>query len=104
MIEQGSQNICCGVRTERGHEISAAQVVLTTGTFLNGRVHIGEYIAAGGRLGEKPVLGLSEKLCAYGYQIGRLKTGTPARVQASSLDFSRMEVQPGGRRYWWVFV
>ncbi len=93
--QQDSQNVCCGVRTERGHEISAAQVVLTTGTFLNGKVHIGEYIAAGGRLGEKPVLGLSEKLYAYGYQIGRLKTGTPARVQASSLDFSRMEIQPG---------
>ncbi len=93
----GGQTVCCGVRTERGHEISAEVVVLSTGTFLNGKVHIGEYSTAGGRLGEKPVLGLSEKLSHYGYQIGRLKTGTPARVQASSLDFSRMEVQPGDK-------
>ncbi|WGK68681.1 tRNA uridine-5-carboxymethylaminomethyl(34) synthesis enzyme MnmG [Candidatus Haliotispira prima] len=89
------REICYGVRTERGHEISAEVVVLTTGTFLNGRIHIGEYMADGGRLGEKPVLGLSEKLNQYGYRLGRLKTGTPARVQSSSLDFSRMEIQPG---------
>ena len=74
---EAGQSICCGIRTERGHEIMAELVVLTTGTFLNGKVHIGEYQAAGGRLGEKAALGLSEKLCEYGYKIGRLKTGTP---------------------------
>ncbi|MEM9423405.1 MAG: tRNA uridine-5-carboxymethylaminomethyl(34) synthesis enzyme MnmG [Spirochaetota bacterium] len=96
--EQGGKNICCGVRTERGHEISARVVVLTTGTFLNGKIHIGEYSTAGGRLGEKPVLGLSEKLSEYGYRMGRLKTGTPARVRASSLDFGQMAVQPGDEK------
>ena len=93
--EKGGRFICCGVKTERNQEISAEVVVLTTGTFLNGKIHIGEYTAAGGRLGEMSVLGLSQKLQEYGYQIGRLKTGTPARVRAGSLDFDKMELQPG---------
>lgn len=86
---------CCGVKTERGHELSAQVVVLTTGTFLNGRIHIGDYSAAGGRLGEMPALFLSESLARHGYRMGRLKTGTPARVKASSLDYSKMERQDG---------
>ena len=93
--DEGGHSRCCGVRTERGHEISAEVVVLTTGTFLNGKVHIGGYSASGGRLGEKAALGLSERLHAYGYKLGRLKTGTPARVRASSLDLTQMEAQEG---------
>ena len=84
-----------GVVTERGWKISAKVVVLTTGTFMEGRIFIGEYDAPSGRLGEGAALGLGKKLREYGVHVGRMKTGTPARVRKSSLDFDELEVQDG---------
>ena len=84
-----------GVVTERGWRISAKVVVLTTGTFMEGRIFIGEYDAPSGRLGEGAALGLGKKLREYGFHVGRMKTGTPARVRKSSLDFDELEVQNG---------
>ena len=84
-----------GVVTERGWRISAKVVVLTTGTFMEGRIFIGEYDAPSGRLGEGASLGLGKKLREYGFHVGRMKTGTPARVRKSSLDFDELEVQDG---------
>ena len=84
-----------GVVTERGWKISAKVVVLTTGTFMEGRIFIGEYDAPSGRLGEGAALGLGKKLREYGFHVGRMKTGTPARVRKSSLDIDELEVQDG---------
>lgn len=78
-----------------GRRFSAKAVVLTTGTFLRGLIHRGEETIPAGRVGEKPVLGLSVRLEALGLQLGRLKTGTPARLDATSIDFSVLEEQPG---------
>jgi len=84
-----------GVVTARGRRFLAKVVVLTTGTFLNGKIFIGEYTAPGGRLSEPAAYGLDVTLREKGFKIGRLKTGTPARVTRSSLDFSQMEAQFG---------
>ena len=84
-----------GVVTERGWRISAKVVVLTTGTFMEGRIFIGEYDAPSGRLGEGAALGLGKKLREYGFHVGKMKTGTPARVRKSSLDFDELEIQDG---------
>jgi tRNA uridine 5-carboxymethylaminomethyl modification enzyme len=84
-----------GVVTARGRRFSARVVVLTTGTFLNGKIFIGEYTAPGGRLSEPAAYGLDKTLREKGFKVGRLKTGTPARVTRSSLDFSKMEPQFG---------
>ncbi len=92
MTEDGRAS---GVVTERGWRISAKAVVMTTGTFMDGRIFIGEYDEMCGRLGEKAAIGLGDRLRSKGFHVGRMKTGTPARVRKSSLDFSRMEVQPG---------
>jgi tRNA uridine 5-carboxymethylaminomethyl modification enzyme len=78
-----------------GRCFTAKAVVLTTGTFLRGLIHRGEETMPAGRVGEKPVLGLSVRLEALGLQLGRLKTGTPARLDATSIDFSVLEEQPG---------
>lgn len=86
-----------GVVTERGWQINAKCVVLTTGTFMEGRIFIGEYDAPCGRLGESAALGLGKKLREYGFTVGRMKTGTPARVRRSSLDFAKLEVQEGDK-------
>ncbi len=86
-----------GVITERGNRISSKAVVLTTGTFMDGKVFIGEYQASSGRLGEPAALGLGSSLRRMGFSLGRMKTGTPARVSASSLNFDRMEEQPGDK-------
>lgn len=85
----------CGVRTGMGLEIEARSVVLTNGTFLNGIIHIGEKQLGGGRAGEKAATGITEQLIELGFESGRMKTGTPPRVDGRSLDWSRMEVQPG---------
>ena len=82
-----------GVVTERGNTITARTVVLTTGTFMEGRLFIGEWSASGGRLGEPAALGLGTALRRMGFTVGRLKTGTPARCLGASLDRDRMEVQ-----------
>jgi len=84
-----------GVVTERGRRFSARVVVLTTGTFLAGRVFLGEYTASAGRLAEPAALGLDRVLRELGFRVGRMKTGTPARVAKSSLDFTQMEEQFG---------
>ena len=78
-----------------GRRFTARAVVLTTGTFLRGLIHRGEETVPAGRVGEKPVLGLSVRLEALGLQLGRLKTGTPARLDGTSIDFSVLEEQPG---------
>ncbi len=85
----------CGVATERGHQISSKVVVMTTGTFMDGRIFIGEYDASSGRLGEPAAIGLGSALRQKGFAVGRLKTGTPARVSKESLDLDILEVQPG---------
>lgn len=85
----------CAVRTKRGNEISAKVIVLTTGTFMKGKIFIGEYDREEGRLGEEAASELGENLRKKGFPIGRLKTGTPARVRKSSLDFSRLELEKG---------
>lgn len=84
-----------GVLTERGWKIYSKVVVLTTGTFMSGKIFIGEYEHQSGRLGEEAALGLGDALREKGFHVGRMKTGTPARVKKSSLDFSKLEIQHG---------
>ncbi len=84
-----------GVKTSLGIEIKAKTVVLTNGTFLNGLIHIGEKQFGGGRAGEKAATGITEQLIDFGFESGRMKTGTPPRVDGRSLDFSKMIEQPG---------
>lgn len=90
-----SGNVIAGVITERGWQISAKTVVLTTGTFMDGKIFIGEYDAPCGRLGESAAIGLGDSLRRLGFHTGRMKTGTPSRVRFSSLDLDEMEVQNG---------
>src|SRR6476619_82235 len=84
-----------GVITGLGHEIRAKAVVLTNGTFLNGVIHIGEKNFGGGRVAEKAATGITEQLVSLGFESDRLKTGTPPRNDGRSLDYSKMEEQPG---------
>ncbi|MFZ7114546.1 MAG: tRNA uridine-5-carboxymethylaminomethyl(34) synthesis enzyme MnmG [Bacteroidota bacterium] len=84
-----------GVKTSMGIEFGAKSVVLTNGTFLNGIIHIGEKNFGGGRTGEKAATGITEQLVSIGFQSGRMKTGTPPRIDGRSLDYSKMEVQEG---------
>lgn len=88
-------NTVVGVRTSIGVEIEAKAVVLTNGTFLNGTIHIGEKRFGGGRTGEKAATGLTEQLTQLGFEAGRMKTGTPPRVDGRSLNYSVMEEQWG---------
>ena len=88
-------DIIIGVKTALGLEIKAKSVILTAGTFLNGLIHIGEKTFGGGRAGEGASTGITEHLVAKGFESGRMKTGTPPRVDARSLDFSKMTEQPG---------
>ncbi|MDH5366847.1 MAG: tRNA uridine-5-carboxymethylaminomethyl(34) synthesis enzyme MnmG [Cyclobacteriaceae bacterium] len=84
-----------GIKTGMGIEIHSKSVVLTNGTFLNGIIHIGEKQFGGGRTGEKPATGLTEQLISLGFEAGRMKTGTPPRVDGRSLDYSKMTEQKG---------
>lgn len=84
-----------GVRTSLGIDVRARAVVLTNGTFLNGLIHIGEKQFGGGRAGEKAATGITEQLVDFGFESGRMKTGTPPRVDGRSLDYSKMILQPG---------
>jgi tRNA uridine 5-carboxymethylaminomethyl modification enzyme len=84
-----------GVKTSLGIEVRAKTVVLTNGTFLNGLIHIGEKQFGGGRAGERAAHGITKELLDLGFEAGRMKTGTPPRVDGRSLDFSKMIVQPG---------
>ena len=86
---------CLGVITGMGHEILADAVVLTNGTFLNGVVHVGEKNFGGGRMAERAASGITEQLVSLGFESDRLKTGTPPRIDGRSLDYSKMEEQPG---------
>lgn len=85
----------CGVVTGLGHEIRSKTVVVTSGTFLNGIIHIGEKQFGGGRVAEKAATGITEQLVELGFESDRLKTGTPPRVDGRSLDYSKMEEQKG---------
>jgi tRNA uridine 5-carboxymethylaminomethyl modification enzyme len=84
-----------GVKTQLGMEIESESVILTNGTFLNGKIHIGEKSFGGGRAGERQAVGLTAQLEELGFEAGRMKTGTPPRVDGRSLDWSKMEEQPG---------
>jgi tRNA uridine 5-carboxymethylaminomethyl modification enzyme len=88
-------SVVCGVVTGLGHEIAAKAVVVTSGTFLNGVIHIGEKRFGGGRVAEKAATGITEQLVALGFDSDRLKTGTPPRVDGRSLDYTQMEEQKG---------
>lgn len=84
-----------GVKTQMGVEIRSKAVILTNGTFLNGLIHLGEKQFGGGRAAEKAATGITEELIQLGFEAGRMKTGTPPRVDGRSLDYSKMDVQPG---------
>ncbi len=88
-------NVCCGVITASGEKISSSGVVLTTGTFLNGLIHLGKKQIPAGRVGDEPAIGLSRTLSRFGFELGRLKTGTPARLDTRTIDYSNLVVQPG---------
>lgn len=87
--------VCKGIVTGLGIEIASDSVVLTNGTFLNGLIHIGEKQFGGGRAGEKSATGITEQLLTLGFESGRMKTGTPPRIDGRSLDYSKMEIQDG---------
>lgn len=92
IVEDGK---VCGVRTRMGLRIDSRAVILTNGTFLNGTIYVGESRWTGGRIGEKSSEGLSDKLKEMGFAVDRLKTGTPVRIDGRTVDFSKLEVQPG---------
>jgi tRNA uridine 5-carboxymethylaminomethyl modification enzyme len=92
LVENGA---AAGVATASGRELRAGAVVITTGTFLKGLIHLGETRIPAGRAGEQPAVRLSERLYALGLRMGRLKTGTPARLDGRTIDYSGLEVQPG---------
>ncbi|PIB28013.1 tRNA uridine-5-carboxymethylaminomethyl(34) synthesis enzyme MnmG [Maribacter sp. 4U21] len=92
LVEKGK---IIGVQTSLGIPIKGKAVVLTNGTFLNGLIHIGEKQFGGGRSGEKAATGITEQLTSLGFDSGRMKTGTPPRVDGRSLDYSKMILQPG---------
>lgn len=88
-------NVVKGVRTRMGVSIPASAVILTNGTFLNGRIFIGETSLEGGRIGELPAVGLSDQLKTMGFEVERLKTGTPVRIDGRTIEFSRLVEQKG---------
>lgn len=92
IIENGK---VCGVHTSLGIEIRSKAVVITSGTFLNGVIHIGERQLKGGRIGEKAAYGITEQLVEMGMEASRMKTGTPPRIDGRSLDYTKMELQEG---------
>ncbi|MCK4631932.1 MAG: tRNA uridine-5-carboxymethylaminomethyl(34) synthesis enzyme MnmG, partial [candidate division Zixibacteria bacterium] len=85
----------CGVRTESGELVTAHAVILATGTFLGGLIHIGEKTIKSGRMGEPGAYRLSESLVSLGFELGQLKTGTPPRLDGNTIDFAKCELQPG---------
>ncbi|MDY3113243.1 MAG: tRNA uridine-5-carboxymethylaminomethyl(34) synthesis enzyme MnmG [Helicobacter sp.] len=95
LILNSEKTAVCGVKTSIGKEYFAKKVILTTGTFLRGKIHIGENTSYNGRAGEPPAKELGENLRELGLDIGRLKTGTCARIRASSIDFSNLEKHYG---------
>ncbi len=101
VVEGGAEELLiadgriAGLRTGDGRVLTAAAVVLTTGTFLNGLIHIGDQTTAAGRVGDPPALRLSEQMLGLGLALGRLKTGTPARLVGATIDWSQLERQEG---------
>ncbi|WP_394805221.1 tRNA uridine-5-carboxymethylaminomethyl(34) synthesis enzyme MnmG [Kordiimonas aquimaris] len=93
--ENDGSSVCRGVITSSGERLTANAVILTTGTFLRGLIHIGEKTTPAGRIGEAPSLGLSDTLEQLGFELGRLKTGTPARLDGRTIDWSQCIEQPG---------
>ena len=91
----GADGSVAGVVTATGERIGAGAVVLTTGTFLRGLIHVGERRIEAGRIGEAPALGLSSTLASLGLRLGRLKTGTPPRLDGRTIDWAALELQPG---------
>ncbi len=91
------RHVISGVVTNNGWQYEAKAVVLTTGTFINGRLVVGEKTQPGGRAGEGPALGISDSLRALGMEVRRFKTGTPPRIDARTIDFSKTDPQPGSR-------
>ena len=87
------KNYITGFRTKSGKEIKSSKIILTTGTFLNGLIHIGKKKIPAGRFNEKPSTGLSEQLEKFEFKIGRLKTGTPPRLDARTINFKDLEEQ-----------
>jgi len=105
LVSEGEPRRIEGVLTERGNAISAPAVVLTTGTFMEGKLFIGQWSGPGGRLGEPAAIGLGTALRARGFPVGRMKTGTPARIKRSSIDFSKLEAQHSDpRRIFFSFL
>lgn len=92
---EGAKSRIVGVRMESGEVVPTAKVVITTGTFLGGEIHIGLDVFPSGRMGEAATFGLSKSLREAGFQLGRLKTGTPPRLDRKSIDFAQLERQPG---------
>jgi tRNA uridine 5-carboxymethylaminomethyl modification enzyme len=90
-----NKSIVTGIKTALGIEIHGKSVILTNGTFLNGLIHLGEKQFGGGRAAERASTGITEQLVSLGFEAGRMKTGTPPRVDGRSLDYSKMEEQPG---------
>jgi len=92
LIEDGEVR---GVDTQMGIKFRSSKVILTAGTFINGLMHVGKVKMKGGRMGEPPAYGLSEQLAEHGFEVGRMKTGTPARLDGRSIDFAKLQEQPG---------
>jgi len=84
-----------GVETLMGIKFMSRKVIMTAGTFINGLMHVGKVKMQGGRMGEPPAYGISEQLREYGFEVGRMKTGTPARIDGRSIDFTKLQEQPG---------
>ena len=95
ILDDGGKSTVAGVKTQMGLEFRAATVVLTVGTFLAGRIHVGLSNYGGGRAGDSPSNALAERLRALPFRVGRLKTGTPPRLDGTTIDWDALEVQPG---------
>lgn len=98
LLLEGSK--CQGVQLKDGSQVRSRSVVITTGTFLNGVMHIGLKSFSGGRVGEKATTGISDQLAAFGFRVLRLKTGTPARLEKDSIDWSKTEPQEGDKKFY----
>jgi tRNA uridine 5-carboxymethylaminomethyl modification enzyme len=96
-VGEDGRTVVTGVVTSNGWQYEAGAIILTTGTFINGRLVVGEKTQPGGRAGEGPALGISDSLRAMGLEVRRFKTGTPPRIDARTIDFSKTEPQPGSR-------
>ncbi len=103
-LDLNSNDEVTGVTTFFGMRFAARAVVLTTGTFMNGRIWVGRASMAAGRAGEAPSAGLTEALVSLGFETDRLKTGTPARVDSRTVEFSGLEEQPGAYECVCVYV